>query len=403
MVTQQQKERLLPLIERVEEIAASDEEKSRAAHWQRYSTGTPACADPQGPLFTMDIGIPTWARILGFDINQYFSDTYTQIEIQLRMRIYHFEHFADDTLVGTGIGVSPLGTALEPAILGAPIDYQADTVPWVARAVAVIASPAELAGRPQPDFYRSGPMPALHRMYAEARELMDSLTQGRWGVGFPAAIRGILGLAQTLRGPHENILLDMLEQPEFARQMMRYVTDFRLHYARERAKFLGEPIGPGHIGNDEVTVPVISPSIYQEFLLPYETELCQFHGGFTCWHSCGNTGPLVQLIRRIPVIKQFYTGPWTNLQLVMAAFGTATPLDIAVHVVDDMLAATPERMRAKMQQIIQICGAAPLKLRAGSTDSVFELQADLQQAGIWVETARQVALETAAARDSAAS
>jgi len=396
MVTLSQKDTLYPLINRIDEIATSEEMKARAAHWKRYYSGVPAVADPDGPLYTMDIGIPTWSRILHFDINQYFSDTYTQIECQLRMRIYHFEHFDDDTLVGPGVSVSPLGSALEPAILGAPIDYQPDTVPWVARDVPVISSPSELRERPQPDFYTAGPMPAVHRMYAEARDMMSTLTDGRWNVGFPQAIRGILGLAQTMRGPHENILMDMLEQPEFAHQMMRYVTDFRIHYAVERAKFLGERVGLGHIGNDEVTAPVVSPSIYSAFLLPLEQELSRFHGGLTCWHSCGDTGPLAHLIRQIPHIKQFYTGPWTDLRLVMEAFGTTTPLEIAVHVVDDMLAASPERMHAKLRQVIQTCGSAPLKLRAGSTDSVFDLQKDLARARTWTEIARRVALETPA-------
>lgn len=388
MFTQDQKDTLRHLMDRIEVIAAGDDIKAKAAHWQRYYAGTPGNIDPEGPLYTLDIGIPTWSRILGFDINAYFSDTFTQLRYQLEMRIYHYEHFDDDTLVGLGVGVSPLGSALEPNVLGAPIDYQPDTVPWVARALPVINSPSDLH-RPQPDFYTAGAMPTVHRMYAETRELMDKLGEGRWGVGFPVAIRGILGLAQTLRGPHENILIDMVDQPEFAHQIFRYVTDFRKHYATERAKFLGESIGQGHIGNDEVTVPVVSPKIYREFLLPYEIELCQFHGGLTCWHSCGDTGPLARLIRQIPVIKQFYTGPWTNLHLVMDAFGTQTPLDIALHVVDDVLAASPVQMQTKIRQVIEICGDAPLKLRAGSTDSVFDLQADLAQARTWAEVARR--------------
>ncbi|MHB9032096.1 MAG: hypothetical protein ACYC6L_03505 [Anaerolineae bacterium] len=394
MLTQQQKDRLLPLIERVEEITAGAAIKARSAHWQRYYAGTPAWQDPEGPLFTMDIGLPTWSRILHFDLNAYMTDAFIQVENQLKMRIYHFEHFDDDTMVGLGVSAAPLGSALEPAVLGAPIDYQADTVPWVARDIPVIASREQLQNCPQPDFYTAGPMPQVHSMYAQAREMMADLTGSRWGVGFPSAIRGILGLAQTLRGPHENILIDMVEQPDFANEMFAYVTEFRMHFARERARFLGVPVGSGHIGNDEVTVPVVSPAFYEEFLLPREIELSNFHGGLTCWHSCGDTGALVHLISRIPNIKQFYTGPWTDLNRVMRAFGTSMPLDIAVHVVDDMLAASPERMRAKMLNVIDTCGGAPLKLRAGSTDSVFGLQADLAKARQWTEIARQVALET---------
>jgi len=389
VITQQQIERLRPLIDRVEEIASSRHMQARREHWQRYYQGVSGIADPEGPLYTLDLGMPTWSRILGFDMNQYMTDAFTQVRYQLKMRIFHHEYFDDDTLVSPGVGVSPLGSALEPSLLGATIEYQADTLPWVARHTPVIASVDELRGRPQPDFHTAGAMPLLHRMYDEAREMMAALTDGRWPVGFPAAIRGILGLAQTLRGPHENILLDMVDQPDFAHQLFRYCTDFRLHFARERAQFLGEALPLGHIGNDEVTVPVISPDIYREFLLPYEVELAEFHGGLSCWHSCGDTGPLTALIKRIPGIRQFYTGPWTNLDLVMHSFGVKTPLDIAIHVVDDMLAASPEQMRAKIRQVIRTCGAAPLKLRAGSTDSVYSLSRDMEQARLWTRIARE--------------
>ena len=73
----------------------------------------------------------------------------------------------------------------------------------------------------------------------------------------------------------------------------------------------------------------------------------------------------------------------------MDAFGTQTPLDIALHVVDDVLAASPAQMEAKIQRVIDICGDAPLKLRAGSTDSVHNLQADLAQARAWTKVARR--------------
>jgi hypothetical protein len=98
----------------------------------------------------------------------------------------------------------------------------------------------------------------------------------------------------------------------------------------------------------------------------------------------------VPLIRRIPGIDWFYTGPWTALEPVMRAFGADTPLDVAVNVVDDVLAATADQMAARIRGVMAACDGAALKLRAGCTDSAFELQADLGKARLWCEIARRV-------------
>ena len=386
-----EKDELGRLMERVAAIAESPENQARAAHWKRYLAGTPSNRDPEGPLYTLDVGIPTWSRILGFGVVDYFTDTYTHLRCQLLIRLYHHDHFPDDTVVGKGLGVSPLGAVLECSMLGAEIAYRPDTNPWAAHDRPIVSTDDDLDRLQMPDFYRSGAMPLAHRMYAEARELVQQLGFADWRVSFPAAVRGVLGLAQVMRGPHENVLVDMLERPDFARRLFRFAADFRKHYARERARFLGEPVGKGHIGNDEVTIPIISPRLYEEFLLPLEIEISEFHGGLSCWHSCGDTGKLAPLIRKIPDVAQFYTGPWTDLGAVMSAFGTDTPLDVAIHVVDDMLAATPEQMEAKIRKVMAACDGAALKLRAGSTDSVFELQADMAKARLWCEVARRVA------------
>jgi len=254
----------------------------------------------------------------------------------------------------------------------------------------VVADEADLERLAMPDFYTAGAMPAVHRMYREATDLVGELDGDVWRVAFPAAIRGVLGLAQALRGPHENIIMDMLESPAFAHRLFQYVTDFHCHYSRERSAFLGEPIGLGHIGNDEVNVPFVSPRLYEKFLLPYETQISAFHGGLSCWHSCGTTTPLLGLIKRIPNVKQFYTGPWTDVQAVMATFGADTPIMIAVNTVDDIMAASPEHMAAKIRDLMARCRGAALHIRGGAMNSIFDLRADLAQMRLWTRVAREM-------------
>lgn len=390
MVTRQEKDALRRLMERVSAIAASSENQAKAAHWRRYFAGTPSSEDPEGPMFTMDIGIPTWARILGFDLRRFYGDTLTQIRYSLLARIWQHENLGDDTLVAQTIGINPVGTVLEPSMLGVEIGFPPDVEPWALHDRAVVEEEADLDRLTLPDFYTAGAMPAVHRMYREACDLVNELEGDAWKVHFPGAIRGVLGLAQAMRGPHENIIMDMLLRPAFAQRLFQFVTDFHCHYYRQRCAFLGEPLGLGHIGNDEVNVPFISPALYEEFLLPYEIRISTFHGGLSCWHSCGTTTPLLGLIRRIPNIKQFYTGPWTDVDAVMETFGGDTPIMIAVNTVDDILAATPEHMAAKIRELMARCRGAALHIRGGAMNSAFDLQADLAQMRRWTRIAREV-------------
>jgi hypothetical protein len=385
-----QKDELRRLMDQVSAAAESPDNVARLAHWRRYQSRAPSSGDPEGPICTLDIGIPTWSRLLDFDIVAYNTDTYSHIRDDLRMRLYHHEHFPDDTPVSKTLSVPSLAGNLECTLLGVGIVYHHDTNPWTS-SEAVLETDDDLDRLEMPDFYKAGEMPLVHRMYAETRELVERLGYADWSVVFPPSIRGVLGLAEAMRGSHGNVLLDMLDRPDFARRLFRFAAEFRKHYATERARFLGEPIPKGSLNNDEVNTPSISPRLYEEFLLPLEIEIAEFHGGLRLWHSCGDTSKLVHLIRQIPGIEWFYTGPWTDLGPVMETFGRDTPIDIAVNVVDHVLAATAEEMEAKIRRVMAACGGAALKLRAGSTDSAFELRADLAQARLWCDVARRVA------------
>ena len=43
----------------------------------------------------------------------------------------------------------------------------------------------------------------------------------------------------------------------------------------------------GEILDDDVSVPLISPAIYRDFVFPVEKRLADFHGGVAYWHDCG--------------------------------------------------------------------------------------------------------------------
>ena len=51
-------------------------------------------------------------------------------------------------------------------------------------------------------------------------------------------------MAFHIRGM-ENLLEDMIDDPEFTHRLMRFITDSRKKWVAERAKFLGKPVERG--------------------------------------------------------------------------------------------------------------------------------------------------------------
>ncbi len=48
---------------------------------------------------TVDIQNPTWAKIIGFDIQEYYFNPEVYVENYLKIMIYRFLNFQDDTFL----------------------------------------------------------------------------------------------------------------------------------------------------------------------------------------------------------------------------------------------------------------------------------------------------------------
>ena len=100
--------------------------------------------------------------------------------------------------------------------------------------------------------------------------------------------------------------------------MMRTVTDARIEFTKERRKFLNKIEVESTLWNDEASIPIISPSIYKEFVFPYDNEVSIFYGGLRWWHSCGNKTPLIPIIKSIKNKIDFIELNWWNDDLSKA-------------------------------------------------------------------------------------
>ena len=388
MASTRQRENIKYLCRRVTDLTATLRNQERKKLWGQTSytdcwRGLPPEDMSYGIPITVEPRRPMWSKILNFDIKRYFTEGGTYLEARLRMKIYKFTQFEDSTPIDRGIGVW-LGCPFEPSLFGIMPVYLPGEEPWIARS-PVIHDEKDLNKMEYPDFYKSGMMPQAHKMYEEIKELADK--EG-FTVGFPTWMMGPFGIAVCLRG-REDLLVDMKLRPAFVHKLMRFIVDSRKQWFTEKAQFLGTGIDKGVLDNDDVNCPMFSPEIYKELVLPYEKELCEFHGGISFWHSCGDITPLLQLIREIPQIDLLHVGPWTSLEAAVRVFKN-TPLEKCLHPLRDVQSATKEEIEYNLKELIRAAKDASVTIRADGIQVLHSLEQDLEKIKLWISIARRL-------------
>ncbi|MEI6101874.1 MAG: uroporphyrinogen decarboxylase family protein, partial [Eubacteriales bacterium] len=109
-----------------------------------------------------------------------------------------------------------------------------------------------------------------------------SYSYGNPGVGVAGATIGTMLNANDIRGL-ENIMMDMLDDPEFAHRLLSIITDKIIAWVTYTKEVCGEPKEGVFIGDDGAAN--LSPALYEEFLLPYQKKIQAAFGGYTSFHG----------------------------------------------------------------------------------------------------------------------
>jgi len=382
------RENIKRLCEKVNNLSISARNQERIKRWGHSSyvdqwRGLPPEDMSRGIPITVGLEYAMWAKVLNFDIKRYHTEGRTYLEARLRKKIYEFTQFQDDTPIDETIDIW-LGSPFELSLFGLMPVYVADTEPWIPR-TPIIHKEEDLDRLPYPDFYTSGLMPQAHQMYEEIKKLVEK--EG-FSVGFPTWMRGPFGAAAFLRGM-ENLLVDMKLNPEFVHKLMRFIVDSRKKWFVEKAKFLDASIEKGILDNDDVNSPMLSPELYKEFVLPYEKELCAFHGGISYWHSCGDITPLLKLIREIPEIDMLHVGPVTHLETAVNVFKD-TPIEKCLHPLRDVQEITEQQMEYRLKELMQEANGVSVTFRADAIQILHSMNQELVKIKLWISTAQHI-------------
>ena len=172
---------------------------------------------------------------------------------------------------------------------GARITFVPDGVP---RATAPLADARDLSNLPEPDPFTSGRM----------RDRLEAVRAFREAVGGRLSILGWVegpaAEAADLRSP-VNFLYDVLDDPEYAADLMDRCTETAIAFARAQIGLGADTIGIG-----DAIASQVSPRIYRSLILPREKRLVDaVHeaGAYVRLHICGNITHLLDGIAALGV------------------------------------------------------------------------------------------------------
>lgn len=170
------------------------------------------------------------------------------------------------------------------ADLGGEVIYPENQPPFVSS--PILSSAAELKHLKRPEPTKKGSRIADRLM--ALRMLVDAVGQDCLVLGWLNMPFAEACLACGL----ENFLMLLYDNPIAARQILAFMQDCVIDYGMSQIETGAEMLGLG-----DSAASLLSPSLYREFALPYEQQVCEiFHkaGALIKLHICGDTDRLLQ-------------------------------------------------------------------------------------------------------------
>lgn len=234
-------------------------------------------AAPRPPV--MPITMMFAAEQTGCSYRDYVTDHRVLAEAQIRTA----ERFGFDYV---SVISDP---AREAHDLGAPVIFFDRQPPAVDESRALLGDKAALArlSLPDPEAGRMGDRLRGVRLLRE-RAGHDLLVEG-W-------VEGPCAEAADLRGIN-TIMFDLLDDPPFVHDLMDWVTELAIRFAKAQLAAGADIIGVG-----DAAASLIGPDAYETFVLPREKRLVrEIHaaGGLARLHICGNITALLPRIGEV--------------------------------------------------------------------------------------------------------
>ncbi len=254
----------------------------------------------------------------GIGFRDYFGDARLQVQRQCEHSHWIRHWLNHDHEMGLpeawGVGVD-FQNVYEAAWLGCELEFGGDEVPDTKPLLANDDRKRLLFDRGLPDPF-GGPLMSLGwDHYAAMRELADS---GWEYSGRPLKHVGMTGMgtdgpvtvACNVRGATE-FLTDLLADPDYAQELLTYLTDSIIARITAYRQHLGQPLRTPGWGFADDSIALLSREQYQQFVEPHHRRLIETFSdgsGRNSVHLCGDATHLFAHLRDALNIYAFDTG-----------------------------------------------------------------------------------------------
>ncbi len=237
--------------------------------------------------------------------------------------------------------------AREAADCGAQVAMFDDQPPAIVEEHARLADQAELARLAVPDPLGGGRMHDRVKGIERLKKLVggDKMIEG-W-------IEGPIAEAADLRGLN-TLMLDFGDSPQFVRDLFELVVEMETRFAQAQVQAGADLIGLG-----DAAASLIGPTLYEEFVWPYEKRLVDaIHavGARVRLHICGNTKPLLAAMGRLgcDIVDLDFKAP---VGMGREKMGPNQVILGNINPVATLRDGTPESVRAAVEQCHKEAGS----------------------------------------------
>jgi uroporphyrinogen-III decarboxylase len=329
--------------------------------WDAYKAGKPTRVPVILGINPRIILLNPELNTEGISFRQYSEDVDVMARMQLASQHYIRHHLLQDAEMGPPkdgwhIGID-LQNYYEAAWFGAPVEYRDGQVPDTTP-ILTDDKKRMLFDRGVPDALTGGVMAHAYRLYEQMKANMSSYSHGGLpvlGVGLPAGFGtdGPMTVACSLRGATQ-LCTDFYEDPDYARELLRYITEATIQRIRTlRAKF-GHDAKPTGMGFADDSIELLSVDMYKEFVLPcHKLLLGELAGeGPHSIHLCGNVDRLMPTLKRELNLNVWDAGFPVDYRAVREALGP----EFQIHTgpkVSTLVHGSAEQVEAESKRILE--------------------------------------------------
>lgn len=318
---------------------------------------TRAQADGSEPFMRAEVGFtPRWYRhCCGLDFGERWHNDpdlrmkgWEKMRAEVRRRFQGRNIGSSETDAPPDIFTGTFGGSVVSTLFGQGMKFWQDN--WPASIHDHQLTDQEADSLQPPDIGSNAFFDGILKQMDRIQELTGTV------VGY-LNLQGVLNTAFRLRG--EAIFMDMMDNPNRARGMFECVTTTQLAvyakvYARQRE--VGVDYQFGTTAN--CVVNMISPGLYEEFLLPFDIKLRSSFRNFGIHNCAWKVDPYLRGYSKVPNLGYIDMGLDSNLIEVKRLFPDARRNVLYTSM--DMMNKSDDQIRADFERIAQELGPCDL-------------------------------------------